>query len=117
MSYRNFKIDSFCVGGKKRFAATKIYGEITSKGSKVIIGYCYYCKRRKSTAVSDNTKQMEGVSRFFKKFGKISAEAGKELATNVLKEPGKFLEKGANVATAAASRIPKAALSTLTEVI
>ena len=49
--------------------------------------------------------------------GKISAKAGEKLATNVLKNPARALEIGANVATAAARRNPKAALSTLPEVI
>ena len=67
--------------------------------------------------VSDNVIQAEGLSSFFKNLGKLSARAGKKLATNVLKNPGRALEIGANVATAAASRNPKAALSTLPEVI
>ena len=67
--------------------------------------------------VSDNTTKAEGLSSFFKNLGNISAEAGKKLATNVLKNPARTLEIGANVATAAASRNPKAALSTLPEVI
>ena len=67
--------------------------------------------------VSDNTIKAEGLGSFFKKLGKISAKAGKKLATNALKHPARFLEIGANVATPAASRNPKAALSTLPEVI
>ena len=67
--------------------------------------------------VSDNTIQAEELGSFFKNLGKISAKASKKLATNVLKNTGRALEIGANVATAAASRNPKAALSTLTEVI
>ena len=47
--------------------------------------------------------------------GKISAKAGKKLTTNALKNPARILEIGDNVATAAASRNPKAALSTLPE--
>ena len=66
--------------------------------------------------VCDNTIK-EGLGSFFKNLGKISAKAGKKLATNALKKPARFLEIGANVATAAASRKPKAALSTLPEVI
>ena len=57
--------------------------------------------------VSDNTIKAEGLSSFFKNLGKLSAKAGKKLATNVLKNPGRALEIGANVATAAASRNPK----------
>ena len=67
--------------------------------------------------VSDNTIKAEGSSSFFKKLGKISAKAGKKIATNALKNPAGFLEIGAKVATAAASRSPKAALSTSPEVI
>ena len=67
--------------------------------------------------MSDNTIQAEGLGSFFKKVGKISAKDGKKLATNALKNPAKFLEIGANFATAAASRDPKGALSTLPEVI
>ena len=67
--------------------------------------------------VSDVTIKAEGLDSFFKTVGKISAKAGKKLATNALKNPARFLEIGANVATAASSRNPKAALSTLREVI
>ena len=67
--------------------------------------------------VSDNTIQAKGLGSFFKNLGTISSKAGKKLATNALKNPARILEIGANVATAAASRNPKAALSTLHEVI
>ena len=67
--------------------------------------------------VSDKTIKTEGLGSFFGNLGRISAKAGKKLATNALKNPGRFLEIGANVATAAASRNPKAALSTLPKVI
>ena len=67
--------------------------------------------------VSDITIKVEGLGSFFKYLGRISATAGKKLATNALKNPSRFLEIGANVATAAASRNRKAALSKLPEVI
>ena len=67
--------------------------------------------------VTDNTIKAEGLGSFFKNLGKLSAKAGKKLATKVLKNPGRALEIGANVATAAASRNPKVALSTVPEVI
>ena len=67
--------------------------------------------------VSDTTIKAEALSSFFKNLGKISAKAGKKIYTNVLENPGRALEIGANVATAAASRSPKAALSSLPEVI
>ena len=66
--------------------------------------------------VSDNTTQAEGLSDFFKNLGKIFAKAGKKLATKALKNPARFLEIGADKATAATRRNQKAALSTLPEV-
>ena len=67
--------------------------------------------------VSDNTIQAEGLGSFFKILGKVSAKVEKKLTTNGLKNPGRSLEIAANVATAASSRNPEAALSTLPEVI
>ena len=40
MSFKKFKSDSFGVGGRHRSATVKIYGDITSKDSKVLAGYC-----------------------------------------------------------------------------
>ena len=117
MSFNKFKTDSYCVGGRHRSATVKIYGDITSKGSKVLIGFCSICKRKKSMTVSDNTIKAEGLGSFLKNLGKISAKAGKKLATNVLKNPGRALEITSNIATAAATKSSKAALSTLPEVI
>ena len=53
---------------------------------------------------------------FLKIWGRFSGKAAKKVATNALKNPSRFLEIGANVATAAVSKNPKAALSALTEV-
>ena len=117
MSFQKFKSDSYCVGGRHRSATKNIYGDITSKGSKVLIGYCSICNRKKSMTVSDNTIKAEGLSSFFKSLGKISAKAGKKLATNVLKNPGRALEITSNISTAAATKSPRPALSTLPKVI
>ena len=67
--------------------------------------------------VSDNTIPAEVIGSFFKNLGEIFAKAGKNLATNALKYPCRFLDIGANVATAAASRSPKPTLSTPPEVV
>ena len=117
-----FETNSYCVGGKHHSGTKNISGEITinkktNKEIKLLVGKCMVCNRKKSMIVSDNTIKAEGLGSFFKNLGKISAKAGKKLATNALKNPARFLEIGANVATAAASRNPKAALSTLLEVI
>ena len=61
--------------------------------------------------------QAEGLGNFFKILRRISAKAGKKLATNVLKNPGRALEITSNIATAAATKSPKAALSSSPEVI
>ena len=67
--------------------------------------------------LSDKTIQAEGLGSFFEILGNVSAKAGKKIATIVLGNPARALEIGANVATAATSRNPKAALSTLPEAI
>ena len=117
MTFQKFENDSYCVGGRHRSATVRIYGDITPKGSKVIIGFCSICNRKKSMTVSDNTIKAEGLGSFFKSLGKISAKAGKKLAKNVLSNPGRALDLTAKIATAAAAKSPKAALSTLPEVI
>ena len=117
MSFQKFETDSYCVGGRHRSATVKIHGDITPKVSKVLIGYCSVCNRKKSMIVTDNTIKAEGLSSFFKKLGKIFAKAGKKLAKNVLSNPERALDLTAKLATAAATKSPKAALSTLPEVI
>ena len=67
--------------------------------------------------VSDNTIQAEGLGDFFKNLGKKGLNVSKKMAKNVLKNPGRALEIGANVGTAFASRNPKAALTSLPVVI
>ena len=67
--------------------------------------------------VKFNTIKAEGIGSFFKNLGRKSAKAGKKSATNSFRNPGRFLEIGANVATAAASRNLTAALSTLPKVM
>ena len=122
MNSNKFKFNSYCVGGKHYSGTKNSTGEITmnkktGKEIKLLVGKCIVCDGKKSMIVGDNTIKAEGLGSFFKNLGKISSKAGKKLATNVLKNPGRALEIGANIATAAATKSPKAALSTLPEVI
>ena len=122
MSSQKFKTDSFCVGGRHRSSTKNIVGEITinkktGKEVKLLAGNCVICNRKKTMIVSDNVIQAEGLGNFFKNLGKISAKAGKKLAKNVISNPGRALDLTAKIATAAATKSPKAALSTLPEVI
>ena len=87
MSFQNFKADSFCVSQKHYTGAKNTVGEITyinksSREIKLCVGKCVICDRQKSMIVTYNTIQAEGLGSFFKTFGKISAKAGKKLATN-----------------------------------
>ena len=66
MSFQKFKSDSHCVGGRHRSATKNNYGDITSKGSKVLFGFCSICNRKKSMTVSVNTIQAERLGSFFK---------------------------------------------------
>ena len=67
--------------------------------------------------VSHNVIHAESLGDFFKNLGKISAKAGKKLAKNLLSNPGRALDLTAKIAAAAATKSPKAAISTLPEVI
>ena len=122
MSFNKFKTDGYCVGGRHKSGTKNIIGEITinkktGKEVKLLVGKCMICDRKKTMIVSDNVIQAEGLGSFFKNLGKISAKAGKKLAKNVLSNPGRALDLTAKIATAAATKSPKAALSTLPEVI
>ena len=70
MTFNKFKTDCYCVEGRHRSATKNFYGDITSKGSKVLIGYCSICNRKKSMTVSDDTIKTEGLGDFFKNLGK-----------------------------------------------
>ena len=117
MTFNKFKTDSYCVGGRHRSATKNIYGDITSKGSKVLIGYCSVCNRKKSMTVSDDTIKAESLGDFFKNLGKKGLNVSKKMAKNVLSNPRRALDLTAKIATAAASRNSKQAPSTLPELI
>ena len=70
MTFQNFQTDNFCVGGRHRPSTKVFYVDITSKVSKVLIGYCSICHRKISMTVSDNIVQAEGLSSFFQKLEK-----------------------------------------------
>ena len=122
MNSQIFKTNSYCVGhkgysGTKEIAGEKTFNKKTGEEIKFLVGKCVICDRRKSMIVSDNTIEAENLSSFLKILGKVSARTGRRLATNVLKNPEQALDIGAKVATAAASRNPKAALSSFPEVM
>ena len=116
MSFNNFESDSHCNGGRHRSRTVKIYGDIASKGSKVLIGYCSICERKKTMTVGDNTIQTEGLGDFFRNLGK-KFKCVKKDGKNVLGNPGRAVDLTAKVATAAVSRNFKQALSTLPDLI
>ena len=70
MSCQKFKTGSYCVGCRHKSAAKYIYGDLTSKSSEVVIGYCSKCNGKKSLAFSDNTIHAESLGDFFKKLCK-----------------------------------------------
>ena len=67
--------------------------------------------------VSDNTIHAEVLGDFFINQGKEGHKESKKMATNVLSNPGRALDLTAKLATAAASRNSKQALTTLPELI
>ena len=85
----------------------KIGCDITSKGSKVLIGYCSFCNPKKSVTVSNNTIEAEVLGDFFKISGIKVHNVSKKMAKIVHKNPSRALDITANIATAAAGRDPK----------
>ena len=117
MTVNKFQSVSYCVGGTHRSATKKIYGDITSKDSKVVFGFCPIGNRKKSMTVSDNTIKAEGLGNFFQNLGKQGLNVSKKMAKNVLNNPTTALDITANIATAAASRSPKNVMKSLPELI
>ena len=122
MSFQKFKSDSYCVGGRHRSGTKNIVGDITNnkksgKEVKLLVGKCVICDRKKTKIVSDNVIQAEGLGDFFKNLGKKGLNVSKKMAKNVVSNPGPALDITAKLATAAASRNSKQALSTLPELI
>ena len=56
---------------------------MTSKGKKVLIGYCSKCNGKKSMTLSDSTIKAEGLGDFFENFGGKGLNVSKKLAKNV----------------------------------
>ena len=122
MNSQKTKSDSYCVGGKYRSGTKNITGEITvnkktGKQIKLLVGKCVICDRKKSMILSDITIQAEGLGDFFENLGKKGLNISKKMAKNVLSNPGPALDLTAKIATAAASKNSKQALSTLPELI
>ena len=122
MSFQKFKGDSYCVGERHKSGTKNIVGDITinkksGKDVKLLVGRCVICDRKKTVIVSDNVIQAEGLRDFFKNLGKKGLNVSKKIAKNVLSNPGRALDLTAKIATAAASRNSKQALSTLPELI
>ena len=67
--------------------------------------------------VSDDTIKAEALGDFFKSIGKKGLNVSKKIAKNLLSNPGRALDLTAKIATAAASRNSKQALSALPELI
>ena len=122
MSSQNFKTNSYCVGGRHQSGTKNIVGDIsinkkTGKDVKLLVGKCVICNRQKTMIVSDSVIQAEGLGGFFKNLGKKGLNISKKMAKNVLSNPGRALDLTAKIATAAASKNSKQALSTLPELI
>ena len=72
-----------------------------------------FVKEKKIVTVSDNNIEAEGLGDSLKKLGKKGLKISKKMAKNVISNPGRASDSTAKIATAAASRNFKQALSTL----
>ena len=80
MSFQKFRSNFYCVGGRRRSATTKNFGNITSEGSRVLIGPCSICDNKTPVSASDNTIQAEGLGVFFKNLGNKGLNVSKKMA-------------------------------------
>ena len=86
---------------QKNIAGEIAHDKKTGREVKLLNGLCSVCDRKKSMIVSDNTIQSDELDDFFKSLGKKS-----RCKKNVLKNPGRAFEVGANLSTAFATRKP-----------
>ena len=91
MTFNKFRSDSYCVGGRHRSATLQIYGDVSSKGNKVLIGFCSICIRKKSMKVSEDTTKAKSLGDFFKNLGKNGLSVSKKRAKKRFKSPKKSL--------------------------
>ena len=108
-----FKTNSYCVGGRNYSVTNNIHGFISAKGTKMLKGNCFKCRRNKSKTVSDETIEAEGLKYFFKIVGRATVNFGKKVANN----PVRALEIASKIGSAAASRNPRAVLSATPDLI
>ena len=117
MTFTKFETNSYCVGGGHTSATKNIYGSKTSKGNKVLLGFCSGCNRKKSMTVSEKFIKSEGLGDFFKNLGRKGLNVSKKKAKNVLNNPTGALDITAKIDTAAASRNPKNVMKSLPELL
>ena len=70
MSFQELKTNSFCVGQKHYSGFKDVVGGITfnkknGQETKLIIGKCVICDRKKTLFLSENTIQAERLGNFF----------------------------------------------------
>ena len=116
MIYQKFETNSYCVVGAHQSATISVESDVTKTGQKLLIGKCVHRNWKKSLLFSDNTIAAVELSSCEKK-GKPSAKPGKKLATNLMKNPGRALEIGTKIASAAIGRNIKETVSTIPDVI
>ena len=85
MSFRKFKSDSYCIGGRHKSATKNIVGDIIINKKigievKLLVGKSLICDRKKTMIVSDNIIQAEGLGDFFKNLVKKGLNVSKKMA-------------------------------------
>ena len=78
--------------GRHQSATIAFEGDVLKTGQKLLIAKCVQYSRKKSIIFIDNTIALEGLDRFCKNVGKTCAKAGKNLATNVMKNLTRAVE-------------------------
>ena len=86
--------------GTKNIVDEITFNKNTAREIKLTFGQCSICNRKKPMIVSDNTILVENLGDFLWNLGQKWLNVSKNMAKNILRNPGRALEIGANVDTA-----------------
>ena len=67
MGNKNFKANSFSVGGRQYFSTISFEGDVFETRQKTLTCKGVQCKRKKSMVLTDNTKAVEKLGSLSKK--------------------------------------------------
>ena len=75
MTYRKFETKLWCFGGSHYSSTTAKEDDVTSKGTKLLVGNCVGCKGKNQSHPMKTVLGQKFLSIFFRNMGKTSVRA------------------------------------------